>query len=187
MLLFRFSFLLPPPGAMTQVSVSLGLPPRPPKRELLSHDLELENSDYSSSGEEDGGSSSKNRSSSRACAGGGGSAQPLSGASADCEGPNWKASVQQFDNFLCRVHAQVRRNGDRSSERGRERAGNASMEGKKFWFLFYFFARRARGEAKLFSQVKRSLAPCRRSTALFVPRVVGPAIPATAGDEERWR
>jgi hypothetical protein len=56
---------------MTQVSVSLGLPPRPPKKELVSHDLGLEDSDYSS-GEDEGSpsSSSKNRSS-RAGAGGG--------------------------------------------------------------------------------------------------------------------
>ena len=111
-------------ASMTQAIVSLGLPPRPPKKELLSHDLGLENSDYSS-GEDDDSSSRKHRS------GGGGSAQPLAGVSADCEGPNWSASVQQFDNFLCRVHAQVRQNGGERerSRRGRERenAGRFSL------------------------------------------------------------
>ena len=128
----EFCFLPPRfffPRAMTQVSVSLGLPPRPPKKELLSHDLELEDSDYSSGEDAGSPSSSSNNRSSRAGAGGG-SAQPLSGVSADCEGPNWRASVQQFDNFLCRVHAQVRQNGERSSGRAEQKRGMLLFEGK---------------------------------------------------------
>ena len=151
---------------MTQAIVSLGLPPRPPKKELLSHDLGLENSDYSSGGEEDS-SSRKHRS------GGGGSAQPLAGVSADCEGPNWSASVQQFDNFLCRVHAQVRQNG---GEREREKQ-ERTREGERGAFLPLSFLPWGKfgsffpllplvQRAKLFSQVERSPAPCRRSTAL---------------------
>ena len=150
-------------ASMTQAIVSLGLPPRPPKKELLSHDLGLENSDYSS-GEDDDSSSRKHRS------GGGGSAQPLAGVSADCEGPNWSASVQQFDNFLCRVHAQVRQNGGEreGSRRGRERenAGRFS-HGENLVPFFPLLPLVQR--AKLFSQVERSPAPCRRSTALSSP------------------
>ena len=106
---------------MTHTGVaSGGLPPRPPRRELLSHSLDLNKSDYYSSGDDggDGPSSSSSRNARRSCGGGGGSgtAQPLSGVSADCEGHNWKASVQQFDNFLCRVHAQVRRGDERGVE-----------------------------------------------------------------------
>lgn len=81
-----------------------------PKKELVGHDLVLDGSDYSSADEEGEGGEGGG-------ANGGGGAHANSrhrrtsaagGAVADCEGPNWKASVQQYDNFLCRVHAQVR-------------------------------------------------------------------------------
>lgn len=92
------------------VSLDGGPSPRKrsePKRDLVAHDLALENSDYTS--DEDGGggeggnaASAKHRRTTSAAGVGGGA------PAADCEGPNWRASVQQFDNFLCRVHAQVR-------------------------------------------------------------------------------
>ena len=161
---------------MTQASVSLALPPRPPKRELLSHDLQLENSDYSS-GEDEDSSPRKNRSSR---SGGGGSAQALAGVSAECEGPHWKATVQQFDNFLCRVHAQVRQKRGREDARATRERGKRFSMGKKFGSFLPFVA-------KLFSQFERSRDSLPSLNCSLLPRAEGFAGPSTRGDEERWR
>lgn len=158
--------------SMTQASVSLGLPPRPPKRELVSHDLDLSGSDYCSSGEDEDSSPANRSSSSRSV--GGGSAQPLSGASADCEGPNWKASVQQFDNFLCRVCAQVRERMERvRGERERDSGRGAFLPLARIWFLFPFARRREKRNCFFPGQaLSRSLPPLNCSV---FPREGAPA------------
>ena len=167
-------------ASMTQAIVSLGLPPRPPKKELLSHDLGLENSDYSS-GEDDDSSSRKHRS------GGGGSAQPLAGVSADCEGPNWSASVQQFDNFLCRVHAQVRQNGGErereKQERTREGERGAFLPWGKFGSFFSPLAFGAKSETVFSGRALSRSLPSLNCSLLL--RAEEPASPLTRGDEER--
>lgn len=154
--------------SMTQASVSLGLPPRPPKRELVSHDLDLSGSDYCSSGEDEDSSPANRSSSSRSV--GGGSAQPLSGASADCEGPNWKASVQQFDNFLCRVCAQVRERmervrGERERDSGR---GAFSSIGKNL--VPFPLCTKARETKLFFSRASALPLPAASQLLCFSPR-----------------